>query len=234
MTWSELRRVCKRESDYIITLFITNEVSLLLTWVLTRTKVTPNQVTAASIVMGVLCGVCYAFGWFLAGSLLLFFSHVLDCTDGNLARAKQLFSPFGRWLDWVGDRLVEMSAFFGACFYFLWAGSSGYWIVVSALASLFLLYYYYVVDLGLALGTSKWKQEITSMQLRGVHLKWGLFEPVIYGFVILAPLGLIKVQIVLVLVLACMGIAYQTHRSWAKLSMGNPTESDPSSRHGPQ
>ena len=231
MTWSDLRKVCKRESDYIITLFITNEVSLVLTWVLAKTKVTPNQVTVASIGMGLLCGLFYALGWFLLGSLFLFFSHVLDCTDGNLARAKQLFSPFGRWLDWVGDRLVEMSAFFGACFWFLWTGASGYWIILSALASLFLLYYYYVVDLGLALGTSKWKQDITNMQLRGVHLKWGIFEPVIYGFVVLAPLGLIKVQIVLVMVLACMGIIYQTHRSWSKLSKGDPDGPDAPSRH---
>ena len=131
----------------------------------------------------------------------------------------------------MGDRLVEMSAFFGACFWFLWTGASGYWIILSALASLFLLYYYYVVDLGLALGTSKWKQEITKMQLRGVHLKWGIFEPVIYGFVILAPLGLIKVQIVLVMILAALGIVYQTHRSWSKLSKSDPTGSDAPSRH---
>jgi phosphatidylglycerophosphate synthase len=159
-----------------------------------------------------LCGLFYALGWFLLGSFFLFFSHVLDCTDGNLARAKKHFSPFGRWLDWVGDRLVEMSAFFGACFYFLWTGASGYWIIVSALASLFLLYYYYVVDLGLALGTSKWKQELTSMQLRGVHIKWGIFEPMIYGFVVLAPLGLIKVQILIMLLLSILGMAYQTNK----------------------
>jgi len=221
MRWSELRRVCKRESDYIITLFITNEASLLLTWVLAGTRITPNQVTIASIGMGLVCGICFALGWFPAGAFFLFFSHVLDCTDGNLARATQRFSPFGRWLDWVGDRLVEMSAFFGACVYFLLTGASGVWIILSALASLFLLYYYYIVDLGLALGTSKWKQELTRMQLRGVHIKWGLFEPVIYGFVVLAPLGLIQVQILLVLILAVLGIVYQTYRSWAKLLKGD-------------
>jgi phosphatidylglycerophosphate synthase len=231
MNWSELRKVCKRESDYIITLFITNEVSLLLTWVLAGTRVTPNQVTVASILMGLLCGLSYALGWFLPGSFFLFFSHVLDCTDGNLARAKQHFSSFGRWLDWVGDRFVEMSLFFGACFYFLRAGAPGHWIILSALASLFLLYYYYVVDLGLALGTSKWKQEISSLQLRGVHLKWGLFEPVIYGFVILAPLGLIKVQILLVLILSFLGLAYQIHRSRKKLSKVDPAE-QPSQHEG--
>ena len=228
MTWSELRKVCKRESDYIITLFITNEVSLVLTWILARTKVTPNQVTVASIGMGLVCGLCYALGWFLAGSLLLFFSHVLDCTDGNLARAKQLFSPFGRWLDWVGDRLVEMSAFFGACFWFLRTGASGYWIILAALASLFLLYYYYIVDLGLALGTSKWKQEITKLQLRGVLLKWGIFEPVIYGFVILAPLGLIKVQILIVLLLSILGMAYQTYKYRFSVGAGEKEEKRPS------
>ena len=99
MTWAELRNKCRRQSDYIITLFITNEVSLVLTWILAKTLITPNQVTCASLLCGLGCSLCYAFGHFFIGSLLLFISHALDCTDGNLARATSRFSPIGKWLD---------------------------------------------------------------------------------------------------------------------------------------
>ena len=210
MKWSELRSKCKRESDYIITLFITNELSLLLTWGLLNTRVTPNQVTVTSMLCGMLCGFCYAFGWFLTGSVFLFFSHVLDCTDGNLARAKKHFTPIGKWLDMLGDRLGEILLFLGVSYYFFRTGVSAKWVILPILDSLFLLFYYYIVDISLAQGLSRPLQKITNLKFKNVYVKWGTLEPVIYGFIVLAPLGLIKIQLVLVLVMTVSGLAYQT------------------------
>jgi phosphatidylglycerophosphate synthase len=180
MTWSQLRASCKRQSDYIITLLFTNEIALLLTWVLMKTRVTPNQVTVASVVSAFLCGCFYAMGWFLPGSAMLFISHVLDCTDGNLARAKQRFSPLGKWLDAVGDRMGETFLFLGVGAYFIQGEGSGHWALLAVLDGLLLMLYYYMVDISLALGISKPKQELSTMVLKGVHVKWGLLEPVIY------------------------------------------------------
>ena len=160
MIWSELRIKCKRQSDYIITLFITNELSLLLTWVLVKTRVTPNQVTAASILFGFGCAICFAFGYFLMGSLFLFISHVLDCTDGNLARTKSLFSPIGKWFDMAGDRIAEAMIFIGISFYFIRVEVSELWIVVSLVDAILLSIYYYIVDIGLTMGLSKSLQNI--------------------------------------------------------------------------
>ncbi len=216
MTWTEIRAKCRRESDYIITLFITNELSLLLTRGLAATRATPNQVTAASIACAALCGVCYAFGWLLAGSLLLFFSHVLDCTDGNLARVKELFSPLGKWLDMIGDRAGECFIFLGAAVFFISGGESGFWVVSALLDAQLLLLYYYMVDMSLALGISKPKQSLGSLRFKGVHVKWGVMEPVIYGFILLAPLGLIKVQVVLVFCLAVSGLGYQAYKKFSR------------------
>ncbi|MFC1866776.1 CDP-alcohol phosphatidyltransferase family protein [Thermodesulfobacteriota bacterium] len=219
MNFSELRNKCKRDSDYIITLFITNEISLLLTWILVKTRVTPNQVTVASIIGGLFCGLCYAFGWFLIGSIFLFFSHILDCTDGNLARAKEMFSPFGKWLDMVGDRVCEVFIFIGVSFYFVNIESQIVWVILPVVDALILAVYYYIVDISLALGLSKPKQTLTSMKFKGVHVKWGIMEPVIYGFIILVPLGLLKVQVILVLLLCLSGLAYQFFKSypWKKM-----------------
>jgi phosphatidylglycerophosphate synthase len=163
-------------------------------------------VTIASILSGFLCGLCYAFGWFLSGSILLFISHILDCTDGNLARAKKMFSPFGKWLDMVGDRISEILIFMGVCIYYLMAGAQILWIVLPVVDALFLAVYYYIVDISLALGISSPKQNLTSINFKGVSVKWGIMEPVIYGFIILAPLGFLKVQIGLVLALTLCGI----------------------------
>lgn len=209
MTWVELRAACKRHSDYIVTLFITNEVSLFLTWILVKTRVSPNQVTAASILFGFGCAICYAFGYFHIGSLFLFISHVLDCTDGNLARAKSLFSPIGKWFDMVGDRIAEAMIFTGIGFYFIRTGASEYWIVISFVDAILLSAYYYMVDIALALGLSKPVQNIGRMKFKGVNVKWGLMEPVLYGFIILSALGFVKIQLILILMLSLGGMSYQ-------------------------
>jgi len=210
MNWVELRAVCKRQSDYIVTLFITNEVSLLLTWILVKTRVSPNHVTAASILLGFGCAICFAFGYFLMGSLFLFISHVLDCTDGNLARAKSLFSPIGKWLDMAGDRIAEAMIFIGISFYFIRVQASEYWILISLVDGILLSSYYYIVDIGLTMGLAKPLQNIGGMKFKDVNVKWGLLEPVIYGFIILAPFGYIQIQLILICAISLGGIAYQT------------------------
>ena len=212
MTFSELRHKSRRESDYIISILLANEISLLITWGLLETKITPNQVTIASVISGLLSGICLAFGLFLPGALFLFLFHVLDCTDGNLARAKEMFSDYGRWLDFVGNRMAEMCVFLGASLYFFRIGESNIWIILPILGSLLLLLYYYIVDVALSLGISETKQSITSFELKGVHVKFGLYEPVLYGFIILAPLGFLKIQIILISALIILTLGYQLYK----------------------
>ena len=216
MTWVELRTTCKRQSDYIITLFFTNEASLLLTWVLAKTQVSPNQVTAASFLCGLGCALCYAFGYFPVGSLFLFISHVLDCTDGNLARAKSQFSPIGKWLDMAGDRIAEAMIFIGISFYFIRTGASEYWIVISFVDAILLSAYYYMVDIALTLGLSKPVQNIGGMRFKDVNVKWGLLEPVLYGFIILSTLGFVKIQLILIFLFSLGGMSYQAFKMISK------------------
>ncbi len=225
MTRSELRSKCRRQSDYIITLFITNEVSLFITWILLKTRVTPNQVTIASLLCGVLCGLSYWAGWFIIGSFFLFMSHTFDCTDGNLARAKEMFSALGRWLDFIGDRTADVFLFLCICLYFYNNNEASIWIYLTLLDALLLLLYYYIVDIGLSLGISKKKQELTSLSFKGVHVKWGLLEPVIYGFVILAPLGLLKLQLVLLLILITAGFIYQFYKNYKQIKAATDNHS---------
>ena len=216
MKWSELKSKCKRENDYIITLFFTNEISLFVTWILCRTPVTPNQVTITSILCALFCGIFYALGMFFWGSLFLFLSHMLDCTDGNLARAKETFSPFGRWMDFIGNRTGEVFIFLGITCYFYKIDESVFWIVLTLLDSIILLLYYYIVDIALSLGISAPKQTITPMKFKNVHVKWGIMEPVLYGFIVLSPLGLIKIQIICILLLAIGGIFYQAYKNYCR------------------
>jgi phosphatidylglycerophosphate synthase len=114
---------------------------------LLRTPITPNQVTLLSGFVGVLGGIALFGGaehpaWLVLAGVLLFGSVVLDCCDGQLARARQISSTTGAILDGLADYAVGFTFGIGASHYLVHRlGSPWYWllglvgIVSSALQS---------------------------------------------------------------------------------------------------
>lgn len=81
-----------------------------------RRGLTPNQVTTASLLTALIAAGCAATGTrggFVAAGLLLLFSFVLDCTDGQLARYSLQYSTMGAWLDATFDRAKEYAYYAG-------------------------------------------------------------------------------------------------------------------------
>ncbi|WP_283138510.1 CDP-alcohol phosphatidyltransferase family protein [Rhizohabitans arisaemae] len=81
-----------------------------------RLGLTPNAVTGISVGFAALAALWFAEGTrtgLVVGAFLLYFSFVLDCVDGQLARYTRRFSPLGAWLDATFDRVKEYMAYFG-------------------------------------------------------------------------------------------------------------------------
>jgi phosphatidylglycerophosphate synthase len=53
---------------------------------------------------------------FISGAFLLQLSAIIDCVDGDLARALYNESRLGRWFDLVGDQFVHIAVFAGIGF----------------------------------------------------------------------------------------------------------------------
>ena len=98
-------------ADGVVDRFFNRPVGRLLSKVLIHTPVSPNQVSLASILIGVASAPAFAAGNFVAGALLLQVSAIVDCVDGDLARALFKQSPLGKWLDIGGDQVVHFSVF---------------------------------------------------------------------------------------------------------------------------
>ena len=86
-----------------------------------RMPVTPNQVTFMACAIGLLAAFCLAHGSWISGvlgALLLQWSTVIDCCDGEVARLKFLESTSGYYLDITCDNIVHVGVFFGIA----WSG----------------------------------------------------------------------------------------------------------------
>ena len=102
--------------DGLVDAYLNRKLSRPLTRLFLRTVLTPNQITLLSCSIGLIGAACFwggGYAWPILGGLLLQFSAVVDCIDGEVARVKFLESPFGAWLDITLDTVVHIAIFVG-------------------------------------------------------------------------------------------------------------------------
>ncbi|MDX1518841.1 MAG: CDP-alcohol phosphatidyltransferase family protein [Gammaproteobacteria bacterium] len=128
---------------------LVRHLSCRLSRLLVRTAITPNQVTGLSLLSGLACAACFAFGGYavqVLGALLLTVSYTLDNCDGEIARVKGLSSEFGAKFDDMVDWMVD-AAFFLGLGYGVWKTNGmavWFWFGAAAAAGAFIDY---VIDL---------------------------------------------------------------------------------------
>jgi phosphatidylglycerophosphate synthase len=133
--WALIRRMNKSYEGPVDAL-INWRFSMRITRVLSHASlaVTPNQVTIAAIVIGlVACGLAGRGGYVsvaIAG-VLLQLNSILDSVDGELARLRYQFSKLGQWLDNLADDIVD-NLFLAAVGY----GLGGIWMWLGLGAAL--------------------------------------------------------------------------------------------------
>ncbi|MGW1892903.1 CDP-alcohol phosphatidyltransferase family protein [Streptomyces sp. NPDC002004] len=109
----EVRRITQKKRDAWWTVLLVDPVATPLVRVTAKwTRITPNQITWAALLLGLGSAACFAMGewhWLVAGALVYHLSFVLDCMDGKVARLTGQGSVFGAWLDYIFDRVRVMA-----------------------------------------------------------------------------------------------------------------------------
>jgi len=82
-------------------------ISTRISRLLFKTPVTPNQITIVVFSIGLLASYLMLSGYFLAGTLAMHISSVLDGCDGEIARMKDMKSRLGAWLDTISDYVID-------------------------------------------------------------------------------------------------------------------------------
>ncbi len=140
-----LRSAVKARDGFFTTYCISPYSRYIARWC-ARRGLTPNQVTTASLITALIAAGCAATGTragFVAAGLLLLFSFVLDCTDGQLARYSLQYSTLGAWLDATFDRAKEYAYYAGLA---LGAARGGDDVWALALGAMILQTCRHVVD----------------------------------------------------------------------------------------
>ena len=87
-------------------------------------KLTPNRITAISVVLSLFTGYLLAIGEIGAGGWMIVLSGSLDMLDGRLARETGQSSKAGAFFDSCSDRYSDSFVFIGLGVYFLSKGGS--------------------------------------------------------------------------------------------------------------
>ena len=101
-------------ADEIINIYLLRPIAAVIVWLLYPTRITPNHVTIFAILLGCAASVVYTLNTPVAiavAGLLVTAKDIFDDADGQLARAKQMYSRRGRFLDSIGDFVVDVLLF---------------------------------------------------------------------------------------------------------------------------
>lgn len=106
-------RRASRPGDGVWSTFVLRPISRRLSRWAVGVGLTPNALTLISLVIAFGACAMIAFGPLPAviiAAVLLQFSLIIDCSDGEVARSTRSYTPFGAWADLTSDRVKEYLA----------------------------------------------------------------------------------------------------------------------------
>ena len=126
-------RRTRKPKDIFWNKFVARPLAAVVIVPLARTRVTPNQITLATLPVFLAGAAMMAFlpSWRMlcAGVALLELSYVLDCADGQLARLKGTSSPVGAHLDFLMDELKAFALVAAVAVRLWWPSHEARWLL---------------------------------------------------------------------------------------------------------
>ena len=211
-----IKSAMQRNRDSILTSLFARSVSVRITPHLADTKITPMQITAMGLVLGLSAAFLGSYSnWFLCilAALLIEASHVLDCVDGELARITDRGNPFAAAMDPISDRVKDIAIILAS---YINARNmqifdlSAFSISVLAIITLGVwLLYLYIVDAHL---NPARKQKAANESGDQKRLYLGLYDLFIYGSIVFLMFGVFEYFIIYIVIISMAAIPLQIYR----------------------
>ena len=118
---SELKKICLKEKETdLYTIYIIRHISIRITRLLLPTGISANQATLIFLITGVVGSILLGIGdpsYSIFGILLLQFSYIFDCVDGEIARYRKQSSVNGVFIDSIGHEILTPAIFLAMTFF---------------------------------------------------------------------------------------------------------------------
>ena len=110
-----------KDTDGFVSKYLNRKISTRITNYILKhnANIKPIHMTIISTLIGYLVFPFYIFGYYFLGGIFVQMTSILDGVDGELARALNLTSEKGAFLDSFLDRTVDILIFIGASYYSL-------------------------------------------------------------------------------------------------------------------
>ncbi|MBI3194112.1 MAG: CDP-alcohol phosphatidyltransferase family protein [Ignavibacteriae bacterium] len=123
------------EAEEAFDLIFYRPLAYLLVVPLSKTPITPNQITILSLLAGLVAAYYFSIGIpsaLMLGALWYTIANILDCADGQLARIKKNGTPLGRLVDGIADYISSVAIFLGIGYGLETVGNPQWWFVIAA------------------------------------------------------------------------------------------------------
>ena len=123
----------KKDTDGPVSRILNRPISLMISKVLLKTGITPNQISVLSFIVGLAGASLFFFGeyfYLILGGIIIHIHSIVDGCDGEIARLKLRRTKYGGYLDSFLDRYVDAAIILGLTYgYWSISGDSTIWII---------------------------------------------------------------------------------------------------------
>ena len=110
-----------RSLSFLVDILFFDWLAIPLTNLLAKVRfITPNSVTVVSGILGLIAAWFFYLNEIFIGVIYIYFSFLLDCVDGNLARKTKRTSKIGAKLDSSADTLKKVACIVALVFISSW------------------------------------------------------------------------------------------------------------------
>ncbi len=113
---SMLIQQLRKNTDGPISRILNRPISIKISELLLKTKITPNQISLVSFITAFFGALFFYVGeyiFLIIGGILVQLSSIIDGCDGEVARLKLMQTKYGGWFDAVLDRYADAIIIFG-------------------------------------------------------------------------------------------------------------------------
>lgn len=154
-----------------------------ITPLISKTGITPNQVSFISIITALVSGVFFALGtwkYLVLAFIVLQLTLLLDHIDGNLARYTNRCTDFGQWVDAISNKVHKFFFFLGASIGVFRITNNETYLILGMIAIFTWFFSAYISETSKKLSISK-KILFSVSKSEKIYLPLGLIGPNLIG-----------------------------------------------------